>query len=65
MVGVDAVKLTCPACGQGNRVPVARLSEGPRCGICGAGLADGKVAELDAATHDKMTRGDGLPVLVD
>jgi thioredoxin 2 len=28
-------------------------------------LADGGVAELDAATHDKVTRGDGLPVLVD
>lgn len=65
MAVVDAVKLTCPACGQGNRVPVSRLAEGPKCGVCGAGLADGKVAELDAATHDKVTRGDGLPVLVD
>lgn len=65
MTVVDAVKLTCPSCGQGNRVPVSRLAEGPKCGVCGAGLADGKVAELDAATHDKVTRGDGLPVLVD
>lgn len=65
MVTVAAVKLTCPTCGQGNRVPVARLTEGPKCGTCGAALADGKVAELDAATHDKITRGDGLPVLVD
>jgi thioredoxin 2 len=61
----DAVKLTCATCGQANRVPVARLSEGPKCGTCGAALVDGRVAELDAATHDKVTRGDGVPVLVD
>jgi thioredoxin 2 len=61
----DAVKLTCATCGQGNRVPVARLPDGPKCGHCGEALADGRVAELDAATHDKATRGDGLPVLVD
>ena len=61
----EAVKLTCATCGQANRVPVARLAEGPKCGVCGAVLVDGGVAELDAATHDKVVRGDGLPVLVD
>ena len=61
----DAVKLTCATCGQANRVPVARLAQGPKCGSCGEALVDGKVAELDAASHDKATRGDGLPVLVD
>jgi thioredoxin 2 len=65
MAVAEAVKLTCPTCGQANRVPLARLSEGPKCATCGTLLADGKVAELDAATHDKITRGDGLPVLVD
>ena len=61
----EAVKLTCTTCGQGNRVPMARLEQGPKCGSCGEALADGRVAELDAATHDKVLRGDGLPVLVD
>ena len=65
MAVAEAVKLTCPGCGQANRVPVSRLGEGPKCAVCGAALADGRVAELDAATHDKVTRGDGLPVLVD
>ncbi len=65
MVLADAVKLTCPTCGQVNRVQLSRLADGPKCGVCGAALADGRVAELDAATHDKITRGDGLPVLVD
>jgi thioredoxin 2 len=41
------------------------MGEAPKCGVCGAVLVDGGVHELDAATHDKVTRGDGLPVLVD
>lgn len=61
----EALKLTCAACGQANRVPLARLGDAPKCGICGAVLVDGAVHELDAASHDKVTRGDGLPVLVD
>ena len=65
MSAADAVRLTCPTCGQANRVPVSRLSDRPKCGICGAVLVDGGVAELDAVTHDKVTRGDGLPVLID
>lgn len=61
----DAVKLTCATCGQMNRVPVAKLADAPKCGSCGDPLADGKVAELDARSHDKATRGDELPLLVD
>ncbi len=61
----DAVKLICTTCGQANRVPVARLAEGPKCGSCGDPLVTGKVAELDLAAHDKLTRGDDLPLIVD
>lgn len=61
----DTLKLTCTACGQMNRVPADRLSAGPKCAICGAGLVSGKVAEIDIAIHDKATRGDGLPLLID
>ncbi|MBN8630932.1 MAG: thioredoxin TrxC [Rhodobacterales bacterium] len=61
----EALKLTCTTCGQTNRVPMARLADGPKCGVCGAVLVDGKVADLDPAAHDKVTRNDGLPVLVD
>ena len=65
-MGIDqTVKLTCASCGQTNRLPLARLAEGPKCGVCGKAMVDGRVAELDATTHDKITRGDGLPVLVD
>ncbi len=65
MTAAAALKLACATCGQTNRVPVLRLSEAPKCGSCGEALVDGRVADLDAATHDKVTRGDGLPVLVD
>lgn len=57
--------MTCAQCGQGNRVPAAKLLAGPKCGICGAALHDGRVHELDAASHDKAVRGDDLPLLVD
>lgn len=62
---MESVKLVCATCGQGNRVPMARLSQGPKCGSCGEPLDDGRVHELDRASHDKATRGDDLPLLVD
>jgi thioredoxin 2 len=61
----DAVKLACMTCGQLNRVPVAKLKDGAKCGSCGDALVTGKVAELDPATHDKATRNDELPIIVD
>jgi thioredoxin 2 len=61
----DAVKLACATCGQMNRVPMDKLVEGPKCGACGDPLADGKVIELDARAHDKTTRADEMPLLVD
>lgn len=61
----DAMRLTCGACGQGNRVPAEKLGQGPKCGVCGAALLDGGVAAFDLATHDKATRADDLPTVVD
>ena len=60
-----AVKLSCATCGQMNRVPLDRVAAGPKCGACGDPLADGRVIEFDANGHDKATRGDDLPLLVD
>ena len=59
------MRLTCFACGQANRVAAEKLGAGPKCGICGAGLVTGKVAEMDMTAHDKATRSDDLPLLVD
>ena len=65
LVMQDAVRLTCATCGQANRVPVVRLGEGPKCGTCGAVLMDGTVAEFDLKAHDKATKSDDLPTIVD
>lgn len=61
----DAIKLCCTTCGQMNRIPAERLQAGPKCGSCGEPLVSGRVMELDALSHDKAVRGDGLPLLVD
>lgn len=61
----DTARLTCTTCGQTNRIPVDRLSAGPKCGSCGDPLLAGKVAELDPRLHDKASRTDDLPLLVD
>ena len=62
---MDTARLTCLTCGQANRVPLDRLDQQPRCGSCGDPLIAAKPAELDPAAHDKATRGDELPILVD
>lgn len=61
----ESVRLTCATCRQANRVPVVKLGEGPKCGSCGQALMDGKVAEFDLVAHDKATRADDLPTIVD
>ena len=61
----EGVKLVCTACGQANRVPQAKLSEAPKCGVCGAKLVDGVVGVLDMATLTKATRTDDLPMIID
>lgn len=61
----DSVKMTCVTCGQINRVPVAKLAQVPKCGSCGEALNDGRVMDLDSAAHDKATRSDEVPLLVD
>lgn len=57
--------LTCLECGQANRIPADRLSEGPKCATCGAGLLSGKVTEVDPATLAKAVRLDSMPIVVD
>lgn len=60
----DALRLTCAACGQANRVPRDKLAQAPKCGVCGAALNDGQVQDLDAQSHDRAVKDD-LPLLVD
>ncbi|SIO10268.1 thioredoxin TrxC [Vannielia litorea] len=57
--------LICPSCTAGNRLPAARLSDGPKCGTCGARLVPPKPFELDPAALKKSVKTDTLPLLVD
>lgn len=61
----DAAKLTCLSCGQANRVPLAKLQARPKGAKCATPLVDGKVAILDVPIHDKATRGDTFPLIID
>lgn len=61
----DAIRLTCLSCGQANRFPVAKLKAGPKCAKCGVLLVGGDVAAVDDLQHDKATRTDDLPLIVD
>lgn len=59
--------LPCPACGQRNRIPFARLGTTGRCGSCQAELAPPSVpADLaDEAAFEAVVSACPLPILVD
>jgi thioredoxin 2 len=61
----DPLNLTCFACGQINRLPVAKLDAKPICSKCKAALVDGDVAELNNVVHAKSTKTDDLPIIID
>lgn len=56
--------VTCPHCHKKNRVPAARLSEQPRCGVCKEPLFVGRVLPLTASRFEAHVQAD-LPLLVD
>lgn len=57
--------LVCPACAATNRVPDARLQDGPVCGHCGTDLMSAAPVALDDRTLPKFIAGTELPVVVD
>ena len=61
----EPVQIACAACLTANRVPAARLGEGPKCGKCGAALLDGAPAELNEDQFEPFVQRTELPVLVD
>jgi thioredoxin 2 len=60
----DPLHVPCPHCGATNRVPAARLGDGPVCGQCKAPLFDGHPAALTEGTFDRHIAGD-VPVVID
>ncbi|MEO7403250.1 MAG: thioredoxin domain-containing protein, partial [Burkholderiales bacterium] len=69
-MGVDVSDTTlahvaCPRCESINRVPRARLSEGPKCGHCKAALFQGQPITLNASSFDRHLTQSDLPLVVD
>lgn len=55
----------CPACTTANRVPVAKLGAGGKCGRCGKPLFAAEPVTLTAANFQAHASKSDLPLLVD
>lgn len=61
----ESLHIVCPHCQAVNRIPAARLGEGPGCGKCHHSLFTGAPVDLDAAGFDKHVARSDIPLLVD
>ena len=61
---MDTITIPCPHCDTSNRVPMARLGQGGKCGKCKNPLFTGAPIVLDTARFDRHANAD-LPLLVD
>ena len=62
---MDSVHVVCPHCSGINRVPRARLEQGPKCGSCHRPLLNAEPLELSASELERHLGKTDLPVLVD
>ncbi len=61
----DALHLVCPHCDAVNRVPAARLSQGPQCGKCHRPMFTGEPTPLGEARFERHVTRSDIPVVVD
>lgn len=61
----EGLHIPCPQCGALNRVPAARLDQGPVCGKCGAGLTPRQPLHVGDNSFERQVGQCDLPVLVD
>ena len=61
----DAKHVVCPGCSAVNRLPAAKLAEGPKCGKCGAPLFTGQPVELTDQSFERQVGRSDIPVVVD
>ena len=64
-MNADVLHLVCPHCDAVNRIPAARLGEGPKCGQCHRALFTGHSTALTEASFSKHISRNDIPVLVD
>lgn len=61
----EQTRVVCGHCSATNRVPTARLQDGPVCGRCRNALFEGHPVELDQDAFRVHQRNSDLPLLVD
>ena len=57
--------LVCPSCPSPNRIPSARLGDGPRCGECKEPFFNGRPIELTDQSFDRHLNRSEVPLVVD
>jgi thioredoxin 2 len=57
--------IPCPFCGQLNRVDLAKLAAGPRCGECQRPLLLDRPVKVTGENLDAVVAGTEVPILVD
>lgn len=61
----NSTNIVCPHCDAVNRVPSARLGDGPTCGKCKRPLFDGRPVALSDSNFDHYLTRNELPLVVD
>lgn len=61
----DMMRILCPRCHTINRVPAARLADGPKCGQCHERLFTGHPIALTVADFDMHATRNDIPLVVD
>jgi thioredoxin 2 len=61
----DMMRILCPRCHTINRVPAARLADGPNCGQCHEPLFTGHPIALTVADFDVHAARNDIPLVVD
>jgi thioredoxin 2 len=62
---MESLQIPCPSCLSSNRVPSARLGDGPKCGRCKSALLGEHPVALDDRTFQAYVENADLPVVVD
>jgi thioredoxin 2 len=61
----ETAQIVCPHCDAANRVPLARIRQGPKCGRCKQPLFAGQPLELTRANFQKHLSQIEIPLVVD
>jgi thioredoxin 2 len=65
MTSQNSKIVVCPACTTSNRVPIAKLGAGGKCGKCGSPLFLGEPIVLTGANFNAHAAASDIPLVVD